>query len=98
MAAAYYAATAIAAVVYFAPDLRRRPGALLATGILSALGALLIIVAFVASAVDMARPEYVGESILGVGTVFWIGIAPWCPAWSSRREQARVPRVLLAVA
>ena len=22
----------------------------------------------------MARPEYVGESILGVGTVFWIGV------------------------
>jgi amino acid transporter len=74
LVATYYAATAIAAVVYFAPELRRGPGTLLAAGILPALGALLMIVAFVASAVDMARPEYVGESILGVGTVFWIGI------------------------
>ena len=74
MVAAYYAATAIAAIVYFAPDLRRGPGTLIVAGILPALGALLMIVAFVASAVDMARPEYVGESILGVGTVFWIGV------------------------
>ena len=74
MVAAYYAVTAIAAIVYFAPDLRRGPATLVVAGILPALGALLMIVAFVASAVDMARPEYVGESILGVGTVFWIGV------------------------
>ena len=74
MVAAYYAVTAIAAIVYFAPDPRRGPGTLVIAGILPALGALLMIVAFVASAVDMARPEYVGESILGVGTVFWIGV------------------------
>ncbi|MFF2370432.1 APC family permease [Agromyces sp. NPDC058110] len=74
MVAAYYAVTAIAAVVYFAPDLRRNPKQLVIAGILPALGALLMLVAFVASALDMARPEYVGESILGVGTVFWIGV------------------------
>ena len=61
MVAAYYAATAIAAIVYFAPDLRRGPATLVVAGILPALGALLMIVAFVASAVDMARPEYVGS-------------------------------------
>lgn len=74
MVAAYYAATAIAAIVYFAPDLRRGPGPFIVAGVLPALGALLMIVAFVVSAIDMARPEYVGESVLGVGTVFWIGV------------------------
>lgn len=74
MVAAYYAATAIAAVIYFAPELRRSPRRLIVAGILPALGALFMIVAFVASALDMAKPEYVGESILGVGTVFWIGV------------------------
>lgn len=74
MVAAYYAVTAIAAVVDFAPELRRSPSQLVVAGILPMLGALFMIVAFVASALDMARPEYVGESILGVGTVFWIGV------------------------
>ncbi|WP_082492278.1 APC family permease [Leifsonia sp. Root4] len=74
MVAAYYAVTAIAAVVYFAPELRRSPGQLLVAGILPLLGALFMIVAFVVSALDMAKPDYVGVSILGVGTVFWIGV------------------------
>lgn len=74
LVAAYYAVTAIAAVIYFAPELRRNPRRLVVAGILPLLGALLMIVALVASAIDMARPEYVGEQILGVGTVFWIGV------------------------
>ncbi|MET0860050.1 MAG: APC family permease [Microbacterium sp.] len=74
MIAAYYAATAIAAVVYFAPGLRGNGKKILVSGVLPALGAVLMIIAFVASAIDMARPEYIGESILGVGSVFWIGV------------------------
>lgn len=74
MVAAYYAATAIAAIVYFAPEMRRSASRLVVAGILPALGAALMLVAFVASAIDMASPDYVGEAILGVGTVFWIGI------------------------
>lgn len=74
MVAAYYAATAIAAVVYFAPELRRSVRRMIVSGILPLLGALLMIIALVASALDMARPEYVDAQILGVGTVFWIGI------------------------
>ncbi|WP_245560942.1 hypothetical protein [Agromyces subbeticus] len=74
LVAAYYAATAIAAIVYFAPAMRRSASTLVMAGVLPAIGALLMVVAFIASAVDMASPEYVGESILGVGTVFWIGV------------------------
>ena len=74
MIAAYYAATAVAAIVYFAPNMRRNPGRLLVAGVLPGLGAVLMLIAFVASAIDMARPDYAGASILGVGTVFWIGI------------------------
>ena len=73
MVAAYYAATAIAAIVYFAPDLRD-PRTFVLAGVLPGLGALLMVIAFVASAIDMASPGYVGEAILGVGTVFWIGV------------------------
>jgi amino acid transporter len=74
MIAAYYAATAVAAIVYFAPDMRRNPGRLIVAGVLPGLGAAMMLVAFVVSAVEMAAPDYVGASILGVGTVFWIGI------------------------
>ena len=73
MVAAYYAATALAAIVYFAPAMRD-PKTLVLAGVLPAFGAVLMAIAFVASAIDMASPEYVGEAILGVGTVFWIGI------------------------
>ena len=74
MIAAYYAVTAIAAIVYFAPDMRRNPGRLIVAGILPGLGALMMVIALVVSAVQMAAPDYVGTSILGIGTVFWIGI------------------------
>lgn len=74
MIAAYYAATAISAIVYFAPDMRRNPGRLIVAGILPGLGAVMMVIAFVVSAVQMAAPDYVGASILGIGTVFWIGI------------------------
>ena len=74
MIAAYYAATAISAIVYFAPDLRRNVGRLIVAGILPGLGAVMMVIAFVVSAVQMAAPDYVGASILGIGTVFWIGI------------------------
>ena len=73
MVAAYYAATAVAAIVYFAPAMRDRK-TLVVAGVLPALGATLMAVAFVLSAIDMANPEYVGAQILGLGTVFWIGI------------------------
>ena len=59
--------------MYFAPDLRD-PKTFVLAGVLPGLGALLMVIAFVASAIDMASPEYVGEAILGVGTVFWIGV------------------------
>ena len=74
MVAAYYAATAIAADRLLRTRPASRPRNAMVAGILPALGALLMIVAFVVSAIDMARPEYVGVSILGVGTVFWIGV------------------------
>ncbi|MFJ5957712.1 APC family permease [Paenarthrobacter sp. NPDC092416] len=74
MIAAYYAATALASVVYFLPQMRTSASALLLKGILPGLGALLMIGAFVYSAVDMLSPEYVGLSWLGIGSVFWIGI------------------------
>ncbi|MEV7660568.1 APC family permease [Paenarthrobacter sp. NPDC089316] len=74
MIAAYYAATALACVVYFASQLRTSASALVVKGILPALGALLMTAAFAYSAVDMVSPEYVGMSWLGVGTVFWIGM------------------------
>jgi amino acid transporter len=74
MVAAYYAATAVAAIVYFAPAMRRSASTFVMAGVLPAIGAAFMLVAFVASAMDMASPDYVGESILGVGTVFWIGV------------------------
>ncbi|UVJ38972.1 APC family permease [Arthrobacter sp. CJ23] len=72
--AAYYAATAVACVVYFAPELRGSPASLLMKGVLPAVGAAMMIAAFAVSALDMLSPEYVGLSWLGIGTVFWIGI------------------------
>ncbi|WGM20316.1 APC family permease [Paenarthrobacter sp. OM7] len=74
MIAAYYAATALASVVYFAPLMRTSISALILKGILPGLGALLMIGAFAYSAVDMLSPEYAGLSWLGIGSVFWIGI------------------------
>ncbi|MDR6988345.1 amino acid transporter [Paenarthrobacter nitroguajacolicus] len=74
MIAAYYAATALASVVYFAPLMRTSPSALVLKGILPGLGALLMIGAFAYSAVDMLSPDYAGLSWLGIGSVFWIGI------------------------
>ena len=74
MIAAYYAATALACVVYFAPQMRTSASALVLKGILPGLGALLMTGAFAYSAVDMLSPEYAGLSWLGIGTVFWIGI------------------------
>lgn len=74
MIAAYYAATALASVVYFAPLMRTSPSAVLLKGILPGLGALMMIAAFAYSAVDMLSPEYAGLSWLGIGSVFWIGI------------------------
>ena len=72
--AAYYAATAVACVVYFAPELLRSPSSLLMKGILPAVGAAMMIVAFAVSARDMFSPDYVGLAWLGIGTVFWIGV------------------------
>ncbi|WOH18528.1 APC family permease [Paenarthrobacter sp. GOM3] len=74
MIAAYYAATALASVVYFAPLMRASPSALVFQGILPGLGALLMVGAFAYSAVDMISPEYAGLSWLGIGSVFWIGV------------------------
>ncbi|MDR6508028.1 APC family permease [Arthrobacter oryzae] len=72
--AAYYAATALACVVYFAPQMRTSAASLLMKGILPAVGAAMMIAAFVLSAVDMYSPDYVGLSWLGIGTVFWTGV------------------------
>ena len=72
--AAYYAATALACVVYFAPEMRNSVSALFLKGILPGLGALMMTGAFAYSAVDMLSPEYAGLSWLGIGTVFWIGV------------------------
>ncbi|MCD4851773.1 APC family permease [Arthrobacter sp. AK01] len=74
MIAAYYAATALASVVYFAPLMRTSASAVILKGILPGLGAILMIGAFAYSAVDMLSPEYAGLSWLGIGSVFWIGI------------------------
>lgn len=74
MIAAYYAATALACVVYFAPQMRTSASSLWLKGILPGLGALLMAGAFVYSAIDMLSPDYAGLSWLGIGTVFWIGI------------------------
>ncbi|MBB6406920.1 APC family permease [Arthrobacter sp. AZCC_0090] len=74
MIAGYYAATALACVVYFAPQMRTSASSLWLKGILPGLGALLMAGAFVYSAIDMLSPDYAGLSWLGIGTVFWIGI------------------------
>lgn len=74
MIAVYYAATALASVVYFAPLMRTSPSATVFKGILPGLGAVLMIAAFACSAIDMLSPEYAGLSWLGIGSVFWIGV------------------------
>ncbi|MEV7606056.1 APC family permease [Paenarthrobacter sp. NPDC089322] len=72
--AAYYAATALASVVYFAPAMRSSANTLITKGVLPGAGAVLMIGAFIYSAFDMISPDYVGLSWLGIGSVFWIGV------------------------
>ncbi|NBM17762.1 APC family permease [Streptomyces sp. GC420] len=71
----YYAITAFACVWYFRRDLRRSVRDLLVKGIAPALGGLMLTAVFGQTLHDMWDPAYgSGSSVLGVGSVFVIGV------------------------
>ncbi|MFW3168901.1 APC family permease [Geodermatophilus sp. CPCC 206100] len=71
----YYGLTAYACVWYFRRELRRSARDLVFKGILPLVGALMLTAVFVQTAVDTLDPAYgSGSSVLGVGSVFVIGI------------------------
>jgi len=71
----YYGITAAACVWYFRGQLRRSARDLLVKGVVPGLGALILAAVFVQTAVDAMDPAYgSGSSVLGVGSVFVIGI------------------------
>ncbi|ROR35858.1 APC family permease [Kitasatospora cineracea] len=72
--ACYYGVTALACVRYFRSHLRRSARDLLLKGVLPLLGGLMMLAAFVRSAIDMYAPSYGDTSFHGVGGVFLLGI------------------------
>jgi amino acid transporter len=70
----YYGLTGFACAWHFRHTLRQSVRNLWFRGILPAAGAVLMAVAFVASAVDMLRPDYGYTQFFGVGGTFVIGI------------------------
>jgi amino acid transporter len=71
----YYGLTAFAAAWYFRREITRSVRDLLLKGIAPVLGGLTLAAVFVKLAIDTADPEYgSGGSILGLGTVFVLGI------------------------
>ncbi|MFI6811195.1 APC family permease [Nonomuraea sp. NPDC050328] len=70
----YYSIVAFSCVWFFRRDLRRSARDLWFKGIFPLLGGIIMLAAFVRSAIDMWDPEYGETSLLGVGGVFVIGI------------------------
>jgi amino acid transporter len=71
----YYGITAAACVWYFRHELLSSPRDLLLKGVMPGVGALLLLAVFVQTAVDTLDPAYgSGSSVLGVGSVFVVGI------------------------
>ena len=71
----YYGITAAACVWYFRGQLRRSTHDLLVKGVVPGLGAVVLAAVFVQTAIDAMDPAYgSGSSVLGVGSVFVIGI------------------------
>ena len=74
----YYALTAFACAWYFRRELCSAPRATsLFKGLFPVLGGILLTAVFVKTLVDMWDPAYgSGSSVLGVGSVFVIGVGP----------------------
>lgn len=71
----YYALTAFACAWYFRGDLLRSGRDLLFKGVFPVLGGLLLAAVFAKTLADMWDPAYgSGSSVLGVGSVFVIGV------------------------
>lgn len=70
----YYAITGYACVWYFRKDLFTSGRNLLYRGILPLLGALMLTLAFVQSAIDMYDVDYGYTVLLGIGGTFVVGI------------------------
>ncbi len=71
----YYGLTAFACVWYFRRELRAGTHSLVFKGILPLVGGLMLTAVFLQTAVDAIDPAYgSGSSVLGVGSVFVIGI------------------------
>ncbi|MFM9368357.1 APC family permease [Streptomyces sp. Da 82-17] len=71
----YYAITAFACVWFFRRELRGSVRGLLVKGLLPGLGGLMLAAVFVQTLKDMWDPAYgSGSSVLGVGSVFVIGV------------------------
>lgn len=70
----YYGLTGFACVWYFRRQLTRSPRDLLLKGVVPLLGGLILLAAFVRSAIDMYDPEFGDTSFHGVGGVFLLGI------------------------
>ncbi|KSU54186.1 APC family permease [Microbacterium enclense] len=70
----YYALTGFACVWFYRRDLFTSAKNLLVRGILPLLGAVMLTLAFVQSAIDMYDPEYGNTVLLGVGGTFVVGI------------------------
>ncbi|MER5888482.1 APC family permease [Streptomyces sp. NPDC001941] len=71
----YYALTAFACAWYFRRELTRSARDLVFKGVFPVLGGLLLSAVFAKTLYDMWNPEYgSGSSVLGVGSVFVIGV------------------------
>ncbi|MFI2237122.1 APC family permease [Streptomyces chrestomyceticus] len=71
----YYAITAFACAWYFRHELRRSARDLLFKGVFPVLGGVLLTAVFTKTLIDMWNPAYgSGSSVLGVGSVFVIGV------------------------
>ncbi|WP_445529054.1 APC family permease [Streptomyces cyslabdanicus] len=70
----YYGVTGFACAWHFRAELRTSVRDLFLKGVLPVIGALMMLAAFVRSAVDMIDPHYGSTSIGGVGGVFLLGI------------------------
>ncbi|MEV4437539.1 APC family permease [Streptomyces sp. NPDC049577] len=71
----YYSITAFACAWFFRADLRRSARDALFKGVFPVLGGLLLAAVFAKTLVDMWDPSYgSGSSVLGVGSVFVIGV------------------------
>lgn len=87
----YYGLTAFACVWYFRKELTTSVRNFLFKGLFPGIGAVLLTLVFVKTAIDTWNPEYgVGGSVFGVGTVFLIGVgllalgAVLMEAWARR--------------